>query len=220
MRLIFIRHGDPNYALDQLTELGERQAQAVAIRLEDEGIDKIYSSTMGRAVQTAQATATRLGLAITERLPFMDEKWAPTHHFHFTYDHPWAEVDALAEKGISLFDLENEISEWFGDADRREYDEHMRQAFDVWLSTLGYQREGQYYRCLKENDDVIALFSHGGSSSRVMSHLMNLPFAYFCHMFRLNHTSICIFDFKGAEGDLVTPKARLVNDSRHISAVK
>ena len=59
MRLIFIRHGDPNYALDQLTELGERQAQAAAIRLENEGIHKIYASTMGRAVQTAQATRAR-----------------------------------------------------------------------------------------------------------------------------------------------------------------
>ena len=220
MRLIFIRHGDPNYALDQLTELGVRQAQAAAIRLENEGIHKIYASTMGRAVQTAQATATRLGLDITERLPFMDERWAPTHNFSFTYDHPWAEADALAEKGLSLFDLGLSQTQWFGDPARLAYDEEMRALFDGWLATLGYEREGMYYRCTKENDDVIALFSHGGSGSRVMSHLMNLPFVYFCHMFHLSHTSICIFDFKGAVGDRVTPKARLINDSKHIAFVK
>ena len=218
MRLIFVRHGDPNYALDQLTELGERQARAVAIRLENEEIDKIYASTMGRAVQTAQATATRLGLAITERLPFMDEKWTPIHNFSFTYDHPWAEADALAEEGVSLFDLDMSKTQWFGAPERLAYDEDMCVAFDGWLSTLGYEREGQYYRCTTENENVIALFSHGGSSSRVMAHLMNLPYIYFCHMFHLGHTSICIFDFKGAVGDIVTPKARLINDTKHIES--
>ena len=220
MRLIFIRHGDPNYALDCLTELGVRQAEAVSFRLENEQIDKIYSSTMGRAVETATATADRLGLPILERLSFMDERWAPTHTFSFAHPHPWAEADALAEEGLSLFELDPQKTEWFGDAARLAYDQEMRGAFDNWLATLGYKREGQYYRCVKENNDVIALFSHAGSSSRVMAHLMNLPFVYFCHMFRLAHTSICIFDFGGSSDTLVTPKARLMNDSKHITAIQ
>lgn len=219
MRLIFVRHGDPDYARDCLTELGVRQAQAVSLRLEGEDINRIYTSTMGRAVETAQATADLLGLPITDRLSFMDEKWTPTHAFRFTYDHPWAEADALAEEGLSLLDLDPAKTQWFGDGERLAYDADMRQAFDAWIETLGYRREGRYYRCVKENGDVIALFSHGGSGSRVMSHLMNLPFVYFCHMFHLTHTSVCIFDFKGTTGELVTPKARLINDSRHIASL-
>ncbi len=220
MRLIFVRHGDPNYALDRLTDLGVRQAQAVALRLESEQIDRIFSSTLGRAVETAQAAATHLGLPISDRLSFMDERWTHSHTFRFTHDHPWAEADALAEEGLSLWNLEPGKTQWFDDAERLAYDEEMRQAFDSWLCTLGYQREGHYYRCLKENGDVIALFSHGGSGSRVMAHLMNLPFVYFCHMFHLDCTSICIFDFKGAAGELVTPKARLINDKGHLASVK
>ena len=37
MRLILVRHGDPDYALDCLTELGHRQAETVAKRLMEEG---------------------------------------------------------------------------------------------------------------------------------------------------------------------------------------
>ena len=53
MRLLLVRHGDPNYELDCLTELGHRQAKIVAKRLMEEGIQKIYCSPQGRAQQTA-----------------------------------------------------------------------------------------------------------------------------------------------------------------------
>ncbi len=34
MRIIFVRHGEPNYELDCLTETGKKQAEAAARRLE------------------------------------------------------------------------------------------------------------------------------------------------------------------------------------------
>ena len=43
MRLLLVRHGDPNYELDCLTELGHRQAKEVAKRLMEEGIQEIFS---------------------------------------------------------------------------------------------------------------------------------------------------------------------------------
>ena len=41
MLLFLIRHGDPIYEPDQLTALGQRQAEAVGRRLSRYGIDKI-----------------------------------------------------------------------------------------------------------------------------------------------------------------------------------
>ena len=38
MRIIFVRHGEPDYARDCLTEAGRRQAAAAAERLAEEGI--------------------------------------------------------------------------------------------------------------------------------------------------------------------------------------
>ena len=39
MRLLFVRHGHPNYELDCLTDLGHLQAEAAAERLMKENID-------------------------------------------------------------------------------------------------------------------------------------------------------------------------------------
>ena len=73
MRLILVRHGDPNYELDCLTELGHKQARIVAERLLEENIEKIFSSPMGRAQQTAQPFAELSGLKTIHTLDFMHE---------------------------------------------------------------------------------------------------------------------------------------------------
>ena len=59
MLLYIVRHGDPDYANDCLTERGKLQAEAVGRRIFDAGVNVIYSSPMGRARQTA-APACRL----------------------------------------------------------------------------------------------------------------------------------------------------------------
>ena len=41
MRLLIIRHGDPDYANDTLTEKGHREAQLLAEKLKNEKIDFI-----------------------------------------------------------------------------------------------------------------------------------------------------------------------------------
>ena len=51
MLLYIIRHGDPHYPTDSLTPRGVEQAEAVGKRLAASGIDKVFSSPMGRAKQ-------------------------------------------------------------------------------------------------------------------------------------------------------------------------
>ena len=78
MRLILIRHGEPDYEKDCLTEKGMEQAEGTARRLSGEGISAIYSSPMGRARDTASYTAQRLGLKVNT-LDFMHEiDWGDT----------------------------------------------------------------------------------------------------------------------------------------------
>ena len=72
MKIFFVRHGPPNYTTDSLTELGHRQAAAAAQRLKYCGIGEIYSLSKGRAVQTAEYTASLLGLTVIQR-DFMRE---------------------------------------------------------------------------------------------------------------------------------------------------
>ncbi|HEX7716292.1 MAG TPA: histidine phosphatase family protein [Marmoricola sp.] len=72
MRLLFLRHGQTHGntagALDtaepglDLTDLGVQQAEAAARALADQGVDRIYVSTLARTHQTAAPLAARLGL--------------------------------------------------------------------------------------------------------------------------------------------------------------
>ena len=64
MLLYIVRHGQPIYGPDTLTELGRKQAEALADRFAVHGLDRIFSSPMGRARETAQPTADRLGLPV------------------------------------------------------------------------------------------------------------------------------------------------------------
>lgn len=61
MKLYIVRHGDPDYAADCLTERGRREAELLADRLEKLDFAAIYVSPLGRARETAQATLGRLG---------------------------------------------------------------------------------------------------------------------------------------------------------------
>lgn len=62
MRLIFIRHGDPDYKNDALTEKGTREAELVAKRVASwKNITEIYQSPLGRAKATAAPALELLG---------------------------------------------------------------------------------------------------------------------------------------------------------------
>ena len=61
MKLLIIRHGDPDYETDSLTQQGWREAELLADRLEKLPMDAIYVSPLGRARDTAGVTLKRLG---------------------------------------------------------------------------------------------------------------------------------------------------------------
>jgi len=46
MKLYFIRHGDPNYTLDCLTELGHRQADELSDHIRNYSIQKIFTKLL------------------------------------------------------------------------------------------------------------------------------------------------------------------------------
>ena len=45
MLLFYVRHGDPIYKPDSLTELGKNQAEALVSRMKEYNPDKIYVHT-------------------------------------------------------------------------------------------------------------------------------------------------------------------------------
>ena len=72
MRLILIRHGDPDYSIDSLTDQGKKEAAALVPRLLKEDVKAFYLSPLGRAQATASYTLKAFEeaghLTLTEKL--------------------------------------------------------------------------------------------------------------------------------------------------------
>ena len=60
MKLIFIRHGEPDYEADSLTEKGWREAELLAKRAADWNVTDFYCSPLGRAQHTAECTLKKV----------------------------------------------------------------------------------------------------------------------------------------------------------------
>lgn len=222
MKIYFVRHGHPNYEKDCLTELGHLQAEAAAKRLKDSGIQKIYASVYGRAVETAQHTAQELGLEV-EKLDFMQElHWRSKTEKEIPFGgHPWFIADDMMAKGENIFDLNWAESDRFSSSVLDEHVQRVGDGLDQWLKMFGYEREGNFYRVVGENtDQAVALFSHAGSSSAALAHLLGLAFPWVLSAVRLEFTSITVVEFSNEKGTLCFPTLQLLNDARHLEGLE
>lgn len=222
MRLIFVRHGEPDYVSDCLTKKGVIQAGNTAVRLRDEPISAVYSSPMGRAMQTASYTADDHGLEIRV-LDFMheinwgiiDEKKAQGE---LKYEgHPWTlAVDLLEHYPEYVGSFAWEEHPFFADNKCRSFYHMISGKIDEFLEGYGLKRNEGYYLCTKACDDTIALFSHGGSGAVVLSHIFSLPFPFVLAALPYGMCSVSIIEFPSKEGETSIPRLEIFNDMGHI----
>lgn len=72
MRIIIVRHAEPDYEKDSLTEKGWREARLLAERLKKIDVKAFYCSPLGRAKDTASFTLEKFGASAVE-LPWLTE---------------------------------------------------------------------------------------------------------------------------------------------------
>ncbi len=216
MRIIFIRHGEPDYDNDCLTENGRIQAESTAKRLEGEKISKIYSSTMGRAVETASYTAKTLNLPV-KTFDFLREiDWGnPSGDSLLKEGHPWTLAD------VFMADETNKPENWrdhpyFRDNKCTAYYDMITSKTDEFLASLGYRRKGGRYLCSQKNTETIAVFYHGGTGACMLSHILNLSFPYVLSVLTYGLCSVSIISFPGDAGEISVPRIELFNDLEHV----
>ena len=219
MRIVFVRHGKPDYATDSLLDLGKKQAQTVANRLLRENVSEIYSSTMGRALETAEPFSKLSGLQING-LDFAREiEWGSDSDKELLEGgNPWFILPRFVREGKSVV-IDNLTTDPDFSENTRLIDSQSRviSGFDDWLAELGYARDGFYYRALRADEcKTVVLFCHGGSSTVMISHLLNLPFLQLCATYRPYFTSVSIIKMSAAEGELAIPKIELLSDDAHV----
>lgn len=176
LKLLIVRHGDPDYSIDSLTEKGWREASYLAERLAQVNAQYYYVSPMGRARDTASLTLRRLGRT-AEECPWLREFDAPilrpdaAGRRMVPWD--WLPQDWLAEERFLLPDRWYEPETMQAGEVKREYD-WVVQNLDGLLARHGYQREGRLYRATAPNNDTLVFFCHFGVECVLLSHLLHL----------------------------------------------
>ncbi|MBQ9859875.1 MAG: histidine phosphatase family protein [Clostridia bacterium] len=217
MKICFVRHGEPDSRTGELTPRGHKQAAAAAERLMHYGIESVYASTLCRAQQTAQYTADKLGVDILPCEFIREISWESLDGEPLPAGgEPWRQADLLVSEGKSLFMADWQNHYPYNNSKVVERVAQVAEGVDEWLLQLGYRREGDYYRVVGENTNkTVAMFSHAGSSSAALSHMVNIPFPHFCGAFRPEHTSITVVYLSDEVGTLTYPCICLFNDEKH-----
>ncbi|MBR0463916.1 MAG: histidine phosphatase family protein [Clostridia bacterium] len=176
MKILLIRHGEPDYSIDSLTEKGWREADILAKRLIKLPIDDFYVSPLGRAKDTARATLKLFGKE-AETLDWLQEfrgyvinpKTGQRSHAWDFMPQYWTrcpefyDMQAWRENGVIATGNSGVI-----------YDETVT-GLDGLLARYGYKREGCIYKTERNDDRTIALFCHFGITTIMLSHLLRIP---------------------------------------------
>ncbi len=223
MFLLYVRHGQPDYANDCLTDVGRIQAKAVSERLAILGLDKIYSSTQGRAIETAKHTADKLNLPI-EGVDFARENLA---HQDFAIERngrrTWCFYDEETLKLFASEEVENRGFKWYEDPLFKETNFksgvlRVENAVNGFLKELGYERNEKTGKisAKKHLYDRVALFAHGGFGMIFVSTLLHIPYPMFCTRFvHLGLSSVTAFKFPD-EGEGFFPKTFQYSNDSHL----
>ena len=223
MLLYIVRHGDPIYETDSLTERGKLQAEAVGKRMFDAKIDRIFSSPMGRAKETADPACRLLGLekqieewtheVEDERLtPFPDGKLKSISFVQNTYFRENGNInlsyeDAYKCQGINQSQMKKKVAQIEKDGNE-------------FLERLGYKEENGVYRILRKNEEKVALFCHAAFGRAWISTLLHIPFHIMWSSFAYTHTGVTVIEFANNENGFTAPRCLCYSDVSHLYAEK
>ncbi len=191
MKLLIIRHGDPDYSIDSLTEKGWREAAMLAERIAPMEIRDYYVSPLGRARDTAFLTLEKAGRT-AHTLDWLREfdvliKDQNTGSWRIPWDMlpaDWSRVPEYYDKDawykVPVMAKANMEEEWCA----------VTRGLDTLLAEHGYQRAENYYRAEAPNEDTIALFCHFGVECVMLGHLLGISPMVLWHGFIAAPTSV------------------------------
>ena len=174
MRILIVRHADPDYAVDGLTDVGKREAELLSLRLVKENISAVYCSVYGRAKMTAAPTLEKLGLTAEYCEWLREFDYAKVALGSGEADAAWDQLPAFMEAHQELYSREDwHQNEQIKNSRVYECYTEVCREFDRVLEKHGYKREGVNYKAIAPNHDTILFVCHYGVESVLLSHIMN-----------------------------------------------
>lgn len=217
MEILIVRHCEPNYEIDSLTEKGWREAELLSNKLSKLDIDEFYCSPQGRAKDTASFTMKKVG----KELVIHD--WLREFKGHVKYDfldeaiRCWDMLPSYWTKQEEYFTCED----WFktelmqtGNVES-EY-KWVTSELDKFLEEHGYVHEGKTFKVIKENHDRIVFFCHYGVSGVILAHLLGFPPTIFWQGFVMQPSSVTSIVTEEREQGIAAFRIRSYGDISHL----
>jgi len=212
MRLILIRHGDPDYTHDSLTEKGLREAELLAKRVAHWKVDDVYVSPLGRAKKTAEPLLKALQKQ-AKVLDWAEEFFPPNEEGEHVllwdyFPRDWTETDENFRE-----------SEWLNTpiaSYAKPIYEKTCKELDSFLSSYGYERRGRAYRITEHSDKTVMIVCHFGISMIFLSHLLNISAQTLLHGFFLPPTSVTVLNTEERRGDEAYFRVERFGDCSHL----
>ena len=176
MKLVIIRHADPDYSIDSLTETGWVDAELLSRRISKLDVKAFYVSPLGRARDTASLTLQKMGREATvcdwlREFLGRVEKPFPPGKLDIAWD--WLPQDWTEEEDYYHKDRWLQTGPFATSNVAREV-EKIYKGLDELLADHGYVRQGNHYRAERPNEDTVVLFCHFGLECVLLSRLLNI----------------------------------------------
>jgi probable phosphoglycerate mutase len=204
--LYVVRHAEPDYRVDGLTDAGRREAEALAARIAALAPTHLYVSGLGRAAATAAylERATGLVSARDDRLNELD--------WHVD-DATWGRLSAWDVPGETVrTSPPGAVTRFAPGVDA------VRAFSDALLARHGYRRDGGRYAIAARNDDRVVIVGHGGFALTWLPHLLDLPVDRFWCGFWLPPSSVTTVVLEERSASWATPRCTGLGDVAHLVA--
>lgn len=219
MKLIFIRHGEPNYEIDSLTEKGWREARLLAKRTAKWDVTDFYCSPLGRARDTASFTLKNAGRE-AEIMPWLREFDSPVNDPVTGRKRiAWDLLPGYLNANPGLFDREQWSKTALMDNGVMEHNyAALCDGIDGLLARYGYVRDGLRYRTGENanRDAVVVCFCHFGVTCAIMSHLLNTSPVQLWQGFFFAPTSVTILGTEERNPGEVYFRCQTAGDVSHL----
>ena len=224
MKLIFIRHGEPNYEKDCLTEKGRREAEALAKRVGTWDVTAVYCSPLGRAKETASYSLKALQ---TDAVTY---DWLREFYDPVDYPKPgckqvpWDFLPAYWTAEPKFYDKDH----WFeapvlqtAESDIKAYYDEVCENLDKLLGEYGYIRTNGYYQVNRhsEKEEVLVFFCHLGVSYVCLSHLLGISPSVLWQGFFSAPASVTILGSEERIKGEAAFRCQVLGDTRHLADV-
>jgi probable phosphoglycerate mutase len=220
MRIIIVRHAEPDYAKDSLTEKGWHEAELLSQRLAKLDVTDFYVSPLGRAQDTASLTLKKMDRT-AETMEWLREFQTdidrPDLGHRSTCAWDWMPKDWMSHPGYFDPDAWYEEPAMASGNVKEEYQRVIRN-FEALLKKHGYARKGKYYEVVRENHDTIVLFCHFGVECVLLSRLLNVSPMILWHGFVAVPSSVTVIHSEERQQGTAVFRIAQFGDISHLYA--